>query len=81
MSRRPTYKIVVTLPPCKPTLKRAKFMVPAKMRILVKIVAQSDREYLVAEIQQLSREPPTLKELAHEIKWVLEHLEGYCTQA
>jgi len=79
MAEQRTYKVVVEIPHCNPTFKQGTFLVPGKMRIHAKVVRRETREFLVVEIHQLSKTPPSLAELGIQIRWLLEHLEGYCT--
>jgi len=75
-----TYKVVVEIPYCIPTFKQGSFILPGKMRINAKVVRHKTREFLVVEIEQLSKTQPSLSEIGMQLRWLLEHLEGYCTQ-
>jgi len=75
-----TYRIVIEIPYCIPTFKQGTFLMPGKMRIHAKVVRRETREFLVVEIHQLSKTPPSLSEIGLQLRWLLEHLDGYCTQ-
>jgi len=81
MAEQKTYKVVIEIPYCTPTFKQGTFLMPGKIRINAKIVRHKTREFLVVEIEQLSKTPPSLTELGIQLRWLLEHLEGYCTQS
>lgn len=80
MAETKTYVAIVELPNCRPTFRQGQFLQPGKYRITVKIDKNKDKMVVAIIFKVLSSKTPALEELARDIKWVLEHLKGYCTE-
>ena len=78
----PCYITVVIAPNCKPSFRGGAFLTPGSHRNVVEVKPAPDQKKMVIIVKtyQLSKTPPDLETIGNEIRWIMSHIKGYCTQ-
>ena len=74
------FKAIVEIPLCKPTLRHCKFKVPGKYEIELTAEDVGKTTVLTIVLRPEENYKVTIKEIAKELKWLINHVKGYCTE-